>query len=45
MGGVDIPVWQLYRARNKAKEEYQGTHSGSFRILKKWVELLLVYNP
>ena len=43
--GVEVPVWQLYRAKCKARDENMGMHCESFQKLKKYVHYLQTYNP
>ncbi|XP_043812752.1 uncharacterized protein LOC122723711 [Manihot esculenta] len=43
--GVEVPVWQLYRAKCKARDENIGMHCESFKKLKKYVHYLQTYNP
>ena len=43
--GLDIDVWQLYKAKKIAREENEGTHSESYKKLKKYIEQLMARNP
>ncbi|XP_021615715.1 uncharacterized protein LOC110617306 [Manihot esculenta] len=43
--GVEVHVWQLYRAKCKARDENMGMHCESFKKLKKYVHYLQTYNP
>ena len=38
--GAEVPRWQLYRARILANEGNEGSHTESFKFLKKYMENL-----
>ena len=42
--GVEVPRWQLYRARILANEGNEGSHTESFKFLKKYMENLKSVN-